>query len=436
MSIRLVEAREEMTVIGRRLEELMGIKDRSSEQNDEAKQLMERMKPLKETIDFESALEAQVRQARELEAPRGAVADVQPRGGEQRRTKIDLRSIGQKYVDSEQFKDYRKDPRGKGERFDVGSFHHRDSVIEHSDDLSPDELRTLVYTGALPADMILPQQVPGIFRGIEAPLNMRDVLINGRTQSDSVTFMRELAFTNNAAEVAQAVDTSSGAKPESAITFEQATATVVTIAHWIPITRQTMEDAAQLVTYVNQRLLVGLERREDNQILNGNGTGANMTGILNTTGVQTANGAHFTGSPVNNNGTDNENFERIRRGKRLVRVTGQAMPNFVVLHPTKLEELETTVDANRQYFVGNIVTGAQPQTLWGLRVVESENIATTTALVGDGSMAAIWDRMDAQIYTTDSHSDFFVRNIFVLLAEERLALTVFRPAAFCAVTLL
>jgi hypothetical protein len=51
-------------------------------------------------------------------------------------------------------------------------------------------------------------------------------------------------------------------------------------------------------------------------------------------------------------------------------------------------------------------------------------------LVGYGPAAGIFDRMDAQIFVADQHSDFFIRNIFVVLAEERLALAVFRPAAF------
>jgi HK97 family phage major capsid protein len=73
--------------------------------------------------------------------------------------------------------------------------------------------------------------------------------------------------------------------------------------------------------------------------------------------------------------------------------------------------------------------------VWGLPIVASDNITAGTALVGDGTMAAVVDREDATIYTTDSHSDFFVRNLFVLLAEERVALAVFRPAAFAKVAL-
>jgi hypothetical protein len=53
--------------------------------------------------------------------------------------------------------------------------------------------------------------------------------------------------------------------------------------------------------------------------------------------------------------------------------------------------------------------------------------------VGDGTAAQVWDRMAAQLLIADQHSDFFVRNMYVLLAEERLGLAVYRPAAFALV---
>jgi HK97 family phage major capsid protein len=113
-------------------------------------------------------------------------------------------------------------------------------------------------------------------------------------------------------------------------------------------------------------------------------------------------------------------------------VTGQAMPSFFVINPTDLEVFDTITDSTREYLLGG-PTNPGVRTLWGLPCVESQNIAAGTVLVGDGSMAAVVDRSQSKIYTTDSHSDYFIRNIFVVLAEERLALPVFRPTAFAIV---
>jgi HK97 family phage major capsid protein len=110
------------------------------------------------------------------------------------------------------------------------------------------------------------------------------------------------------------------------------------------------------------------------------------------------------------------------------------MPTFIVANPADVEVWETITDANRQYLLGGPY-GPQVKTLWGLPIVESQDIAAGTSLIGDGTMAGVADRMQGQIYTTDSHADYFIRNLFVILAEERLALPVFRPIAFTKVTL-
>jgi HK97 family phage major capsid protein len=106
----------------------------------------------------------------------------------------------------------------------------------------------------------------------------------------------------------------------------------------------------------------------------------------------------------------------------------------VVLNPANMEVFLSSTDGMQQYLGAGPFSGNAISNLWGLRVVEDENIAEGTALVGDGRMAAVWDRMQAQIFI-DTIDDQFVRNMMTILAEERVALTVFRPAAFAEVTL-
>lgn len=329
------------------------------------------------------------------------------------------KSLGQKFIESAEYKN--RTPTGV----------MKDHPVKFND---PEDIKALIYSGTGSASMLLPQVYPNIYRGFEAPLVMRDVLLSMSTDSESVTVLQENVFTNAAVEVAEATLVSEGAKPESAITFTEATFPVRTIAHWIPITRQMLEDLSMMRSYVDDRLLIGLRRREDNQFLNGNGTPPNLTGILATSGINTLDGAYFTGAPVQDAASDNENINRVRRAKRVIQVTGKATATFAVVNPTDLENIDTITDANRQYLLAGPLA-AGPRTLWGLRIVESENIAAGTVLVGDGTMAAVVDRNQASIYTTDSHSDFFIRNLFVILAEERVALPVFRVLAFAKVTL-
>ena len=47
--------------------------------------------------------------------------------------------------------------------------------------------------------------------------------------------------------------------------------------------------------------------------------------------------------------------------------------------------------------------------------------------------AMLWDREQTTIRVAEQHDDFFVKNMVAILAEERIALTIFRPEAFVAV---
>lgn len=298
------------------------------------------------------------------------------------------------------------------------------------------ELRTLVYSGTPSASMLLPDIVPGIFRDSEPVSAIRQVLGSSRTSSDTLIYMTESGFTNNAAEVSEPTTVGGAvAKPESAISFTEASEVVRTIAHWIPITRQAMQDTPFLESYINGRLMDGLERRIANQLINGDGNAPNISGLLDRSGIQIADEAYFLANEVRDAGTDNEDANRIRRGKRLVTVTGRARPTFVLANPDVMEKWDTLTNPTGGYIWGGPSGSGGVPRMWGIPMYEDEYVPAGHAIMGDGSFASVVDRMDAAIYTTDSHSDFFTKNMFVILAEVRLTLAVFRPAAFVDITL-
>ena len=109
-------------------------------------------------------------------------------------------------------------------------------------------------------------------------------------------------------------------------------------------------------------------------------------------------------------------------------------PTGVVLHPNDWEDIELAKDTNGQYLVAvSVALGGEPK-LWRIPVVETPAIPEGTALVGAfGTGAQLYDREQASIRISEQHSDFFVRNAIVVLAEQRLALAVKRPEAFVKV---
>lgn len=353
-------------------------------------------------------------------------------------------SFADRLFNSEGFVDYRKRNFPKGDdsgRVNIQSFFHRDAAIDVAG-FTAQELRTLIYSGALPSNpaLIAPTRVPGIYVPDMPVLTVRQAFINLQTTSNVVQFFRELLFTNNAAFVSDATASSptqlgqSGVKPESALTFEADSNVVETLAHWIPVQNNTLDDLPQLRGIIDGRLIDGLKLAEDDAIINGTGATPELEGLDAVTGTQDADAAYFAANPVENAGNAWEDFDRITRGRRLVRITGRARPSFVFLSPADLERFLSVTDQNGQYFSGSPFGDVALSRMRGLQVFETEALDEGTAWVGDGRMAAVFDRMDATV-VAGWINDYLIRNMQVLLAEERLAFVTFRPAAFCKVTL-
>lgn len=433
---KLAEMRERINIVSTEMRSLAAKDERSADDEARLDTLLAEFNDLGPKIIREQDIQNATRDT--TPASERVSGIVPPAGAEEAEKRAaEYKSLGQRFATSEQVKWVREQGGKKSDPMHVGSFYHADEQeIAHRAGMSPQEVRALVYSGGLPNSFIAPQIVGGVFRGDDLQGTVRDVLINGQTNSDAITFFRETSFTNNAAAVAEATATtgSTGLKPESALALEEATVAVKTIAHWIPITRQILQDASQMQTYVEQRLLDGLRLAESDQLLNGDGTGANILGLTEQSNIQVLDAAAFTAAPVADAGSPNENFNRILRARVNIRATGRARANFVVVNPADNEGFLTATNANQDYYGAGPYSGNGVASLWGMRVVEDENMDAGTALVGDGRMAAVWDRMQAQILI-DTINDQFVRNMLTILAEERLALTVFRPQAFALVEL-
>jgi HK97 family phage major capsid protein len=267
--------------------------------------------------------------------------------------------------------------------------------------------------------LVADMRVPGIINNPDRRFTIRDALPVGRTSSNLVQFTRELVFTNNAGPQYASPARENVTKPESGITFELANAPVVTLAHWIPVSKQVLDDAPQLQGYINGRLMYGLKLEEEDQLLNGNGSGSNISGLLDS--------GNFTA--YNRAQTGDTNVDTLRRA-----ITQGALSEYnvdtIVINPADWEEIELTKATDGQYIWANPALVAGPQ-LWGRRVIATNSITAGTFLVGAFSMGAqVWDRSDAQMLLSFENSDNFVKNMATLLVEERLAMTVYRPTAF------
>lgn len=263
---------------------------------------------------------------------------------------------------------------------------------------------------------------PGYLPLLYHPLSFLDTLMRVPTDEELIQWVKELTFTNNAAEVAEATATTgtSGTKPESAFTFEVDETTVKDIAHWIPVTNKMLRNKAMIGSIIDQRLRLGLDLRLGGQVVNGDGTDATLLGILATTGVQ-----------VQGQNSDVA-VDAIHKAITKVRVVGYSEPTHVFMNAYDWEIIRLSKDGNDNYIFGPPSQPGLP-VVWGKPIVPCQQLTQGTALVADMGQCTLYDRMRT-VVRTGTINDQMIRNMQTLLAELAVAFAVWRPAGFCKVT--
>lgn len=288
----------------------------------------------------------------------------------------------------------------------------------------------VINSGTAPGGgaLVTPQYLPNVIPLPQRPLTVRDLFSNDTTQSDTLSYARQTSFDTAAAPVAQATSLATGLKPQSSIGWTRVTTPIESVATWMAATRRQLADAGQTRSLIDNQLTLMLKLAEEDQLLNGNGTSPNLRGLLATSGVQTLVLTSVTQAPF-------INIDGLRDAIRLVR-TGAAFaePNGIVMNPIDAAKLDEAKDTLARY-LGNGPFNPIQNSIWRLPLVESLAVTSGTALVGAFKQGAtVFEREGIVILTADQHSDFFIRNLVAVLAEERLGLAVFFPAAFVNVT--
>lgn len=268
--------------------------------------------------------------------------------------------------------------------------------------------------------LVIPQYLPGILPLPTRRLTVANLLAQGTANSNSIIYMKESTFTNAAAPTAEGA-----AKPESTLVFTSVTEPVQKIAHWLPVTEEMFEDVAGIQSYLDIRLRLGVELTEDDQLLNGSGTPPALTGLMNRAGLATAVAR----------GTDT-NADAIMKQIAAIETATNMAVDGIVMNPTNWLTVALSKDANGGYMSGGgpFANTIQP-TLWGRPVALTSAIVANTALVGAfGTAAQLFRRGGIRVEATNSHQDFFVKNLVAVRSELREALAVYRESAFGKVT--
>jgi HK97 family phage major capsid protein len=259
--------------------------------------------------------------------------------------------------------------------------------------------------------VIEPQRVDPVVTPRGGFARIRDLVSVRQTGSASVQFFYRASHTNAAAVVAP-----TAAKPESASAYSLQTANVRTIAEWMPVTEQQLEDVPAIIAAINVDLLADLDDTEEVEMMYGAGTGEHFLGMAVDPAV--VDGRTSVGDTV---------LDKIRRGVTDVRKK-RYRPNGAIMDPVDWEAAVLLKGSDDRY-IFSIVTDADGDRIWGLRVVETpaaENTATDerNILVGDFQRgAALWVRSESQI-AMGWINDQFIKNMRTIRAERRAAFAV------------
>lgn len=398
----------------------------TADEKQNVENLLKEATKLKEQIESAKAVAEQSQEIERLSAlfEMPAAEIVTPGGGKSAITG----TIGERFTKSPEYQSWLKEVAPSGV---IGSGIRRfRSPPVQMNDLLKLMMRKALITGADPlsAGAFVETDYTGIYEPLgRYALRIFDLISSRTTGSDLVSFVRQTVQVTEATPVPEANVTDfaggtgevSGEKPEGESTWVEVTAAVKTVAVWIPATKRALADVSQLRGLIDQELRDDLAEELEDQIINGDGVGENFDGLIGTAGVllQAWNADILTTA---------------RQAITNLLINGRSRPTAWVVNPEDWETVELTQDGNnRYYYAGPQNVG--PPVLWGVPVVQSQTQEQGTAILGDWRKAVMWDRQQATVTASDSHEDFFIRNMVAILAELRAAFALIRPSAFVIV---
>jgi len=181
-------------------------------------------------------------------------------------------------------------------------------------------------------------------------------------------------------------------KPEAEIVGSKATISVDTVAYWIDVTRQLLEDAPAIRGLIDTQLRRGLLFKVE---------------ALIKTAIE-------AGSYAPTNGAAGQDLIEVARlGMATVQEAGYR-PNALLCSPQDAAKFDLHLLQQTQ---SGAILGAP---VWGLNIVPVAGL--TKPLLGDFSTGVhLLERTGTNVYVTDSNKDNFTKNIFTILAELRAA---------------
>jgi len=275
----------------------------------------------------------------------------------------------------------------------------------------------LTSTQALPG-------VPGLLD--QQQLRIAQMFPTGTTSARRITWVKEDAFVNSATGVRE-----EATKPQWDPNISETYVDVMKVGVFCKVTEEMLADQDGIRSYLDNRLAYLVMAHEDDDLINGTAAAYEVTGVLQTSGIQTL--AAGTYSTV---------MDAIGQAIGKIRSLAFAEPDGIIVNSNDWTDLILSKDQNGQFYAGGPFMNQYGQgqftnvfRMFGIPVVVSSFIAEGTALVGafrTGSQ--LFRREGVRVEATNTNDTDFIFNLITIRAESRMALAVYKPLCFCSVT--
>jgi HK97 family phage major capsid protein len=301
------------------------------------------------------------------------------------------------------------------EAFENGAI---DSLAKGNSRSASFEIKADMTTGAdFTGEVIPADRVPGYKFDPTRPTHIRQLLAQGSTQSDVVRFVKESGYTNGAAAKAEGATLG-----QSDFDMTAADANVRKIGTYFRISEEMLADTPQLTSYLSARAPEKLLEVEDTQILSGNGTAPNISGII-------TDATAFAAGDLADSVDEANDFDVI-----VAALNQLAGANYnadtILLNPSDFHKILLLKDSQNNYLKDQVYNGLQP-VFMGVKVVLNTAIPAGDFLIGNfgvGTQLWVRDGINVEFFREDGTN---VRDGFVTVrVSERIALTNYLPNAF------
>ena len=280
---------------------------------------------------------------------------------------------------------------------------------------SSDMTMANTFTGVVAGETVIPDVKFDPSRAV----HIRSLIPNGTTDAQTIRFPKESAYTDNAAATAQG-----STLGQSDFDITATSVNVEKIGTFMRITEEMLADTPQLTSYLSARVPSKVLSKEDEEILSGDGSSPNLSGLrTDGTAFTTSSGGQFYQSIE----SANEYDVLIVALNQLALVNYQA--DSIIVNPTDFHKIVLLKSTANEYLKNQVIQGIQPA-INGVPITLSTAMPAGKFLVGNLAQATqLWIRDGLGVEFSREDSTNFRDGFVTVRAQERAALTTYQPNA-------